>query len=90
MPTLDYAQRLRRVRGDRRFCDCQQGRTSVFLQHGPVPGHICQIPRVPTMNGTCAVNRCRPHACLCKCHRDSTRESGEDFLTEDFRKEASE
>ena len=28
--------------------------------------------------------------CPCKCHIDSTRESGEDFLIEDFRKEASE
>ena len=73
---------------DRRHCNCQQGRTSVFSNTARYPGTSQITP--PYHERACAVNRCRPHACLCKCHRDSTRESAEDFLAEDFKKEANQ
>ena len=95
MTTLDYANDCDVCGADRRFCDCQQGRTSVFSNYYDAAGrwllaedHMCGAASTDGLGG------CVPLLCLsgcpCECHRDSTRESGEDFLTEDFRKEASE
>ena len=83
MPTLDYANDCDVCGADRRSCDCQQGRTSLFS--GSYNAGIKYAK-----NHMCVERGCVPllcwSTCSCKCHEI---DAGEDFLVEDFRKEAS-
>ena len=56
---------------DRRSCDCQQGWTSVFSGNARYPYDPRYQVGPPYHERACAVNRCRPHACLCKCHKEA-------------------
>ena len=73
MPTLDYANDCDVCGADRRFCDCQQGRTSLFSgSYDPADRWLLGVDHL------CVERECVPllcwQTCPCKCHRDSTRE----------------
>ena len=73
MPTLDYANDCDVCGAGRRFCDCQQGRTSLFSGSYNAANQMAVTPK-PTCVSSAGASRCYAgQTCSCKCHRDSTR-----------------
>ena len=71
MTTRDYANDCDVCGADRRFCDCQQGRTSVFSDRSRTG-----VKMLLGEDHLCAKRYCVPLHCLpdcpCRCHKEAS------------------